>query len=420
MTRTYTYRVARIRKPQRERLNAMFRHLSWLRNQAVQRCRDQYAAEKTTPSFYDLCKWLTALRKDARDAQWNVAFQRSALKRVALGYQKFFRERKGLPRFKRVRSCESGATKPRPSGQYWTIQVKGVGKLRFKDRRRVLEADGIVRLVRILQTPLGTGYEVQLVMDLPDAVEQPDMRAPIGIDLGVKTNCTLSGGTQYAPIVLDDVKRKRAQRRLSRAKRGSLCRRKKKVALAKESRRIAVRRTNAAHRITTSIINQHSANLVLEDLKLKNMTAHGGSRKRGLNRAILSQCLGEITNQLAYKAESAGGQLVKVSPHHTTQTCSQCGGHPADKITLAVRTYRCALCGLVLDRDVNAARNIRAKGIALFGWPGMQPACRAEAAPAAHGRPLGPASAAPKPSCDTGTRGRELRPRKRATMHGAT
>ena len=371
----------------------------------MQRCRDAYASEKKTLSFYDLCKWLTELREsNKRDAAWGVMLQRSVLRRVHVGYQKFFRDHKGLPRFKRVRSCESGATKPRRNGQYYTVQLKGVGKLRFKDRCGVLSEGAEIRLVRLVQTPLGTGYEIQIVIRLPEAESLADTRSLIGIDLGVKANCTLSDGMQYAPIRLDDSKRKRAQRRVSKAKRGSLSRRKKKAALAKESRRIAIRRSNAAHRITTSIIKDHSANLVLEDLKLKNLTAKGGSRKRGLNRAMLAQSLGEVATQLTYKAESAGGQLVKVPPHYTTQTCSACGVRRKESLGLSVRVYACGNCGHTEDRDVNAARNIRAKGFALLGWQGLSPVCRAKAAQAAHGGPLGTMAQAvvPKPFYDAG------------------
>ena len=335
---------------------------------------------------------------------WGVMLQRSVLRRVHLGYRKFFRDRKGLPRFKRVHSCESGVTKPRRNGSYFTVEVKGVGKLRFKDKRSVLSAGGEVRVVRLVQVPLGTGYEIQLIMRMPEAVSLKDVRPPIGIDLGVKANCTLSNGTQYAPIRLNDNKRKRAQRRLSKAKRGSLSRRKKKAALAKESRRIAIRRSNAAHRITTDIVKNHGANLVLEDLKLKNMTARGGSRKCGLNRAMLAQCLAEITTQLTYKAESAGGQLVKVPPHYTTQACSACIRRPKESIGLNVRTYACGYCGHTENRDVNAAKNIRAKGHDLLDWPGLLPVRRTEAGSPAYGRPLGTVAQAvvPKPFYDAG------------------
>ena len=140
------------------------------------------------------------------------------------------------------------------------------------------------------------------------------------------------------------------------------------------------------------------------------MTAKAGTRKRAMNRAMRGQCLSMVVHQLAYKAESAGGQLVKVGPQYTTQTCSVCGRLADTPVGLSARVYRCAHCGYEANRKVNAARNIRARGLPLLGWQGMRPPCRPVAAQAAHGRPLGPAPAGPKPSCDTGTRGRALPP----------
>ncbi|MDE0081061.1 MAG: transposase [Gammaproteobacteria bacterium] len=66
---------------------------------------------------------------------------------------------------------------------------------------------------------------------------------------------------------------------------------------------------------------------------------------------------------MVYKAESAGGRLVWVPARDTSQTCSGCGGRPETRLTLAMRTFRCADCGLVLDRDVNAAINVRERAI---------------------------------------------------------
>ena len=419
MTRTYTYQLRRISPRQHAALQALFVHLGWLRNQAVAKYRDDYKEGGKTASYYDLCGWLTELRGgvDERTRRFGVSAQRSVLKRVRLGYEKFFRDKKGRPRFRPiasgVHSFEVPGSTLRKRGEYYVVAVKGVGKLRFADRRGVLH-DGSAKVVRIVRTPLGKGYEIQVVADHGEVVVAPDKREPVGVDVGVKVNCSLSNGAQYAPLSLDDRARKKAQRRLSRAKRGSLSRRKKKASLARESKRLAIRRKHAVHRITTSIIEDHSAYVAVEELNLKAMTTRGGARKRGLNRAMREQCLGMVMQQLAYKAESAGGELVKVAPQYTTQMCSACGAIPNKSIGLAVRVYRCAHCGYLADRDVNAARNIRARGLTLLGWQGMQPPCRPVAAPAAHGRPLGPASAAPKPSCDTGSRGWNSRPRKSA------
>ncbi len=381
MTRVYAYRIEGLTAARHDRLESLFLHLGWLRNQTVAYCRDQYAEDQKTPSFYDLCKWLTCQRSsDQRTDQWNVACQRSVLQRVRRGYDKFFRDYKGLPRFRPidggVHSFETEKAKPRrrKQGGYY-VQIKGIGRLSFTDRRNVLDT-ATVKIVRVVRTPLR--YEIQLVCDVDKGLKAVDKRDVVGVDLGVKAAVTLSNGVQYAPFIADDTRRKRLQRRVARAQRGSNGRKKAKASLAKESRRIAVRRRNAIHRMTTAIVKRHSANLAIEDLKLQNMTAAGGSRKRGLNRAILSQSLGTIATQLVYKAESAGGQCVTVAPHYTTQTCSHCLSLPREKVTLSQRIYECEHCGYASDRDVNAARNVRRKGLESFQRVGLSSAGQAK------------------------------------------
>ena len=385
MVRTYTYRCARVGKCKRAALDDLFKHLAWIRNDVVAYCREEWRTNKNTPSRIDLCKRLTGMRRgNAYDASKPVRAQRSMLQRVRGGYDRFFKLGAGLPRFRReVHSFELHGSKPRRAGKCWAVQIKSVGKVRFKGH---IPGNAVIRNVRIVRHALGTGFDVQLVVQLPDS-EVVDDRDVVGIDLGVKAPCSLSNGAQYAPIKLSEKRRKKAQRALSRAKRQSRNRARKKLALSRESRRMAIRRRNAAHRLTAHIIKHHSANIALEDLHLQKMTARGGRRKRGLNRSMREQSLGLVIQQLAYKVESAGGKLVTVSPHNTTQACSGCGGMPRDRITLAVRTYRCAHCGLVLNRDINAARNIRMKGLVLFGRAGG-PVHRAEAAAAAHAVPL--------------------------------
>ncbi len=163
---------------------------------------------------------------------------------------------------------------------------------------------------------------------------------------------------------------------------------------------MAVAGSNEVHGITSDIIKRHSSNIAVGDLKLQSMTTKGGSRKRGLNRSMQNQCLGMLIQQLAYKAESAAGELAKIKPHYTTQQCSSCGGMPAAPIGLGVRSYQCDQCGLVLERDINAARNIRLRGLRPFSRA-AGPACRSEAADAANVVPMVASSEVVKHGYDT-------------------
>ncbi len=365
MTRTYTYRIECLTEAKHRRLEAMFRHLGWLRNQAVQHMREVYEAEGKTPSYYDLCKWLVSQRTDSRTYQWAVSHQRSVLARVRKGYDAFFDTGAGLPRFSNidtsVHSFECEQAKPRERNGRHYVQFKGLGRFRFTDTRGVLDT-AKVKVVRVVRSPLR--YEIQLVCEIDEGLKVVDKRPMIGVDLGVKSPVSLSDGTQYSRIRISETKRKRMQRKLSRAKKGSNGRAKAKVLAAKESRRVKDRRRNAIHQITTDVVQNHSANVAIEDLKLKNLTRKG-SRKRGLNRAMRETALDIIAAQLVYKASSAGGECVRVAPHNTTQMCSNCYSLPRKKIELNVRTYSCEHCGYTIDRDVNAAINVCRKAIAL-------------------------------------------------------
>ena len=113
------------------------------------------------------------------------------------------------------------------------------------------------------------------------------------------------------------------------------------------------------HELTTRLVRDVSARWVVEDLQIGNMV-----RNHSLARSIMEQQWGRFVTMLTYKAEGAGGWVVRVNPRGTSQRCSACGAVPDEKLGLAVRTYQCDACGLSLDRDLNAAKNVLQRGLA--------------------------------------------------------
>ena len=176
----------------------------------------------------------------------------------------------------------------------------------------------------------------------------------------------MSNGAQYWPEHISDARERKLSRKLSKAKRDSRNHHKKKLARQKEMARNRIRRKNACHRITSDIIQQHSANLVLEELQVRILMAKGGNRKRGLNRSFAAKSLGTVKLMLEQQAKRANGRAIRVKAAYTSQTCSRCGVRNAD-LTLADRVYVCP-CGNVLDRDVKAAMNVLSAGLRLGGW----------------------------------------------------
>ena len=121
-----------------------------------------------------------------------------------------------------------------------------------------------------------------------------------------------------------------------------------------------MRERNALHEISASVVKRHNR-IAVEDLQVSNMMRHPT-----LAQSIAEQQWGQLVQQLTYKAESAGGEVVRVRPQHTSTDCHACGHRQS--LPLGARELACGGCGLVTDRDVNAARNILRRGIAMAGW----------------------------------------------------
>ena len=382
---THSYRIKGLSKNKHKKLESLFTHLGWLRNQAIDYCKGRYENKEKHPSRFDLFKWLTNKRKDKRTGYWNVEIQRSTLQNVDKAYQSFFRkikrgEKTSLPKFKpissSVKSFEIAGFNVRKKNKRHYIQVKNVGKLYFKDTRNVLEI-GKCKLARIVKHPLGSGYDIQLVVEIPKEEKEQDQRGVIGIDMGVKNPMVLSNGQEYPKFNVDKTREKRFKRKLAKAKRGSNNRKKKKLAVARESRRNQIKVRNIRHLVTTDIVKNHSSNLVVEKLQTKNLTKYGGNKKRNLNRGMLETSPNQLKQMLSYKAlRGVGrtrGKLVEVNAAYTSRDCSNCGHRK--ELSLRDRIYECDNCSLVIDRDLNAARNIRLKGLRFFDpggtFPGM-------------------------------------------------
>ncbi len=186
----------------------------------------------------------------------------------------------------------------------------------------------------------------------------------IGVDLGIKVLATCSDGCTFAnPKALRKklTALKRASRRHSRKKKGSKNRHKAKQRLARMHARIATVRQDALHKATSSIVAKTKPDqerprvIVLEDLNVSGML-----KNRKLSRAIADVGLYEFKRQILYKAACAGVEVKLASRWEpSSKTCHVCGWVKED-LTLAHRIFVCENCGLVCERDYNAARNLAA------------------------------------------------------------
>jgi len=338
---------------------------------------------------------------------WGLSVRRKAYKRrgetlSAMDLHRLLNRLKRTPRYRwlyEVSKCapqEALRDLDRAYANVWLGRKAGrrVGFPRFKKRGRCAERfrltgairveDGVVVLPRIgpVATKEGTRKFRGRILSascrrevdrwycsLTVEVERPDplpvVGPVVGVDLGVTVFAVCSDGTVIqSPRALDRSLRtlRRRGRAVSRKQQGSKNRAKATLTLARLHRRVRNQRVDALHKATTALAKAKSV-IVVEDLYVAGM-----AKNRRLARAIADQGWAEFNRQLAYKTTWYGSRLV-VAPrfYPSSKRCSGCG-QIKKALPLEVRVFRCAACGLVLDRDLNAARNLAQLGKAEDQW----------------------------------------------------
>ena len=369
VTRSYRYRLMPSRQ-QAETLARWLRLTRELYNAALQERRDAWDKQRVSVSRYDQHAQIPAVRAERSDlAAVPVVVLRGAIHRLDKAFTAFFRrvkvgEKPGFPRFKSARRWNTiefdnpiGDDPVIAGGKRVKVPLLGKVKLHY---HRPLE--GRPRTMKITLDGDGHWYVSIACNDVP-AKPLPPTGVCVGIDLGLLTFAATSDGELIAnprPLRAARIVLERAQRRVSRRKRGSQRRRRAVRLLARKHAHVANIRREHAISTARSLVARYDT-IYVEDLNV-----------RGLARSVLSKSVHDAAwstfrHWLACKAESAGRQVVEVNPRGTSQTCSRCGCSPSAKMSLAVRVFQCAACGFVIDRDVNAAINIKALGTRVQG-----------------------------------------------------
>ena len=339
----------------------------WAYNWGLQVKQEQYRATKKSPTAIDLHRELNALKKTEvpwmysvskcapQEALWNLDaaftnfFRRCALKKQGkwkgkLGYPQFKTKKKGLGGF-RLTGAIVVSDK--------AIVLPRLGRLRLKERE-YLPTSGVQILSATVSEQAGHWY-VSLKVEEEQAV--PANSGPVvGIDLGIKSLATLSDG-EVIPNPRHLKRRlkklKRLQRVVSRRHKGGKNRKKAVKKLARLHRQIKNQRRNTLHQVTTRLAKTKSV-LVIEDLNVSGML-----KNHHLAQAIGDVGFAEFKRQLLYKASWYGARVILADRWEpSSKTCSGCGWVDED-LTLADRVFHCQQCGLVLDRDLNAAINLK-------------------------------------------------------------
>lgn len=336
-------------------------------NWGLQQKMAAYEATGKSPSYYELHRQLNSLKQTAFPwlYDYSKTIPQEALRDLEKAFQNFFRrlkkgEKPGFPRFKsRKRRIGSfrlwGSIHVEPR----RIKLPRLGWLRLYETG-YLPVAGVKVLSATISERAGRWYVSLQVEEEID--ERQATGEPLGVDLGLKSLAVCSDGTQVEnPRALRRASKQlaRCQRELSRRQKGSANRAKTKQKLARIHQRIAHLRQDSIHQATSRIVAKtkpetaRPAVIVLEDLNVVGMM-----QNHRLARAIGDAGLGEFRRQMTYKCAWYGIDLQMADRWYpSSKRCSHCG-QVKETLLLSERTYHCEACGFVIDRDLNAARNL--------------------------------------------------------------
>ena len=279
-------------------------------------------------------------------------------------FQAFFAKRARYPRFK-SRTGRQSATYTRSAfrmkdGALWL--AKATAPLAFVWSWPDIDPATLnPTTVTVSRDPCGRWY-VSLAVEVADPQQLPATGAVAGMDLGIKDFAVTSGGLKIAnprKLARRAQALARYQRRLARCQRGSANRAKTKAKVARAHRKVRASRTDFLHRTSAGLVRGHDV-IVIEDLAVQNMV-----RNRSLAKAISDCGWGAFRRMLEYKAARAGRHLIVIDRWYpSSKTCSACG-HLLAALSLNTRTWQCPSCRTRHDRDINAAKNILAAGLAV-------------------------------------------------------
>lgn len=322
-------------------------------------CKKAYENGEKRPSAVDLHKKLVAEVKKEKAWYYEVSkcSPQEALRNLDKAYLKSFKEKKGLPVFKKKGIRDSFYLEGAIKTQAGKIKLPKFGWVKMSEN---VDIEGI-KNVTISKT--AGQWFVSFKVSHQVLPKQTNENV-IGVDLGIKTLATLSEGTIFEnrrPYKKLKRKLRITQRKLSKKyikgqiQSNNYKKEQKKV--AQIHYKIACIRKDSLHKLTTYLAKNHSE-VVIEDLNVSGM-----SKNHKLASAILDGGFYEFRRQLSYKCEWYGSKLTVVDKFYpSSKTCSACGNIKKE-LNLTERTYHCEHCQISIDRDLNAAINLKSRAV---------------------------------------------------------
>lgn len=325
---------------------------------------DAWMQRQERVGYHETSAALTALKKTPEHAWLNevssVPVQQS-LRHLQSAFVNFFAKRARYPKFKQKDGPQSA--------EYTTSAFKWDGRsLKLAKMSeplavrwsRLIPKGATPTTVTVSRDAAGRYFVSLLCSDVVAA--KPAVAAKVGIDLGLTHFAILSTGEKVAaPNTFRRYEKKLAklQRRLAKKTKGSNRRKKAKLKVARLHAKIADSRRDFLHKLSTRLINENQV-IAVESLSVSNM-----QKNRYLSKSISDAGWSEFLRQLEYKANWYGRELIGIDRWYpSSKRCSDCG-YTMPKMPLNVRQWTCPECGSIHDRDINAARNVLAAGLAV-------------------------------------------------------
>src|SRR6266566_3010651 len=333
-------------------------------NWALRERTDAYYKRGERLSYEDTAQRLVLLKK-REETSWldevsSVPLQQ-ALRNLDRAFRNFFEGRAHCPTFKKKRDQQSATY----ASNAFSWDGKSLTLAKMDEP-----------LAIVWHRPLPDGCKPSSVTITKDEAErycvailvEEDIKAlevtpkMVGLDLGLKSMLITSDGQTHGNpkfFAQDEKKLAKVQRRLAKKKKGSKNRAKARLKVARLHKKIADRRRDYQHKLSTKIIRENQV-VCIESLQVKHMV-----KNHSLAKAISDVGWSEFTRQLEYKAEWYGRTFVKIDKWYpSSKRCFDCG-HVLDSLPLDIRFWTCLECGVQHDRDINAACNILAAGLAV-------------------------------------------------------
>jgi IS605 OrfB family transposase len=347
-------------------IDEAIRIVQFIRNKCLRKWMDERGIYRN-----DLQVYCAVLAKDFAFAnQLNSQARQASADRAWLAISRFYdnckthkQGAKGYPKFQHNnRSVEYKLTgwKLDPDGKHLTLtDGYRIGRLRLVGNpKQKIEAFPTKQIKRVRIVHRADGYFVQFCVKAERVIVHQPTGKQVGIDVGLKAFYTDSeGNTVENPRHYRKAEKrlKRLHRQLSRKQQKSSNRRRARKQLAKVYLNVQRQREDFVRKTASTLVSSHDL-IAYEDLQIPNLV-----RNHKLAKSIHDAAWGQFLHWVKSYAVMHGIEVIAVPPHYSSQDCSGCGARVQK--TLSTRTHRCPDCGLVLDRDMNAAVNILAKAV---------------------------------------------------------